>query len=376
MPAIRKFVVSFHADLRSGYQNSMEASMNFPCRGWRLSLFSMAAGALLCLAAALAQARDAAAYQGADRQQRLLDGARKEGELTLYSSTPADEIAVLAAAFEKKYGIKVKLWRAASDKVLQRVVTESRGRRFEVDIVEADGSNLEALQREQLLREVKSPYLADLLPQAIPAHREWVGARLNIFALAYNTSLVRKDELPKTYQDLLHPKWKGKLGIEAEDADWFAGVVEELGEARGLKLFRDIVATNGISVRKGHTLLANMVASGEVPLALTVHNFKAEQLKRNGAPLDWFVIAPAIAQLNGISVARHAPHPHAAVLFYDFLLSDAQSMLLKHDYLPTSRKVATPLSKLPLKYMDHKAVLDQNEKWSKLYEEIIGRQSK
>jgi iron(III) transport system substrate-binding protein len=129
-------------------------------------------------------------------------------------------------------------------------------------------------------------------------------------------------------------------------------------------------------VRKGHTLLANMVASGEVPLALTVHNFKAEQLKRNGAPLDWFIVPPAIAQLNGVSVARHAPHPNAAVLFYDFLLSDAQSILMKHDYMPASRKVPTPLGKLPLKYMDHKVVLDENDKWTRLYEEIITRQAK
>jgi iron(III) transport system substrate-binding protein len=354
--------------------------MKSTCHGRRLFLTRMAGGAaaaaLLFLGASVALAQDAAGYQGADRQQRLLDGAKKEGELTVYSSTPADEITVLTAAFEKKYGIKVKLWRAGSDKVLQRVVTEARARRFEVDLVEADGSNLEALQREKLLQEVKSPHLADLLPQAIPGHREWVGARLNIFALAYNTDLIKKDDLPQTYQDLLNPKWKGKLGIEADDADWFAGVVEDLGEAKGLKLFRDIVATNGVSVRKGHTLLTNMVASGEVPLALTVHNFKAEQLKRNGAPLDWFVIAPAIAQLNGISVARHAPHPNAAVLFYDFLLSDAQSILLKRGFMPTSRKVATPLSRLPLKYMDHKAVLDQNDKWTKLYDEIIIRQSK
>ena len=348
--------------------------------GRRLSLRNMAgagaAGVLLFFAASVAQAQEAAVYQGADRQQRLLDGAKKEGELMIYSSTPADDMAALTAAFEKKYGSKVKLWRSGSDKVLQRVVTEGRARRFEVDIVEADGSNLEALQRESLLQEVKSPHLADLLPQAIPPHREWVGARVNIFALAYNTNLIKKEELPKTYQDLLNPKWKGKLGIEAEDADWFAGVVGELGEAKGLKLFRDIVASNGISVRKGHTLLANLVASGEVPLALTVHNFKAEQLKRNGAPLDWFVIAPAIAQLNGVGVARHAPHPNAAVLFYDFLLSEAQSILLKHDYLPTSRNVSTPLSKLPLRFMDHKVVLDQNDKWSKLYEEIITKQSK
>ncbi|HEY4319161.1 MAG TPA: extracellular solute-binding protein [Herbaspirillum sp.] len=334
------------------------------------------AAAALLLATSLACAQDPINYQGADRQQRLLEGARKEGELQLYTSTPADEISVLITAFEKKYGIKVKLWRSGSDMVVQRLVGEGRARRFEADVIEADGTNLEALYREQLLQEVHSPNLADLIPQAIPPHRQWVAARVNIFTLAYNTKLVKKSDLPKAWTDLLDPKWKGKLGIEAADADWFATIMSELGEAKGLKLFRDIVAANGLSVRKGHTLLANLVASGEVPLALTVHNFKAEQFKRNGAPIDWFIIPPAVAQLNGIAVARNAPHPNAAVLFYDFMLSDGQTVLAQHDYMTTNKKYPTPLSKLPLKFMDHKTVLDESDKWNKLYQDIIVKQAK
>ena len=207
-------------------------------------------------------------------------------------------------------------------------------------------------------------------------HREWVGTRLNIFAMAYNTNLVKKEDLPKSYQDLLNPKWKGKLGVEAEDLDWFAGVIGELGEAKGLKLFRDIVATNGLSVRKGHTLLTNLVVSGEVPMSLTVYNYKAEQLKNKGAPIEWFVIPPAIARPNGSGVLRRAPHPYAAVLFYDFMLSDAQPILLKRDYVPTSKKVETSLNKMPIKFVDPKVILDEKEKWRALYEEIITKQAK
>ena len=351
-----------------------EYSRRHIARFMRIAAIS-AAGALL-MPNSTAWAQDAANYQGPDRQQRLLEGAKKEGELQLYTSTPADEISVLIAAFEKKYGIKVKLWRSGSDMVVQRMVSEGRARRFEADVVEADGTNLEALYREQMLQEVHSPNLADLIPQAIPPHRQWVAARVNIFTLAYNTKLVARSDLPKAWSDLLDPKWKGKLGIEAADADWFATLMSELGEARGLKLFRDIVAANGISVRKGHTLLANLVASGEVPLGLTVHNFKAEQFKRNGAPIDWFIIAPAIAQLNGIAVSRNPPHPNAAVLFYDFMLSDGQAVLAEHDYMTTNKKYPTPLSRLPLKFMDHKAVLDESDKWNRLYQDIIVKQGK
>ena len=342
----------------------------------------VAAGILLALFAVQAPAQAPAdssriaQLQGPDRQQRLADGAKKEGELTLYTSAPVDDVAVLTAAFEKKYGVKVRVWRAASEKVLQRAVTEARANRFDVDVIDTNGPEMEGLHREKLLQEVKSPYLGDVIPQAIMPHREWVGTRLNIFTAAYNTKLVKKEELPKSYEDLLDPKWKGRLGIEAEDFDWFSGVIGAMGEAKGVKLFRDIVAKNGISVRKGHTLLTNLVASGEVPLALTVYNYKAEQLKNKGAPIDWFAFPPAIARPNGSGVMRRAPHPNAAVLYFDFMLSDAQALLAKRDFIPTNKKIDSPLNKMPIRFVDSAVILDQEAKWSNLYHDIFTKQGK
>jgi iron(III) transport system substrate-binding protein len=336
---------------------------------------------LLCFAilgTSLASAADPAAvaaiaqYDGPDRMQRLIEGAKREGELTLYTSLTVDDMAVINGAFEKKYGVKVKMWRAGADKVLQRVVTEAQGNRFDVDVAEAGTLALESLRREKLLVPVKSPHHADLIAQAVPAHREWVGSRLNVFVHAYNTNQVKKDEAPKTYQDLLHPKWKGKLGIEAGDEDWFATVVRDMGEEKGLKLFRDISANNGFSVRKGHTLLTNLVASGEVPFALTVYNFTAEQLKQKGAPLEWYVMQPAVARANGLAVARRAPHPHAAILYYEFMISEeGQQILAKRDFVTTSAKLPSPLGKTPLKLVDAALMLDENEKWTRLYDEVI-----
>src|SRR5262245_13209190 len=182
---------------------------------------------------ALAQANrvaEIANYQGADREQRLIEGAKKEKELTFYSSIPPDDISVLAAAFDKKYGVKVKVWRADSEGFLQRILSEARARRFEVDVVAGSSSALEPLYRENLLQETKSPCLADIIPQAIAPHRQWVSVYLSTFVQAYNTNLVTKDSLPKTFQDLVRPEWKGRLGIEAEDFDWFAQVVMDMGE--------------------------------------------------------------------------------------------------------------------------------------------------
>ena len=335
------------------------------------------AAASLAMPAASAQGRATSAemanYSGADRVQRLIDGAKKEGPLSMYTSAQTDDIGALTAAFEKKYGIKSTIWRAGSEKVLQRAVTEARGNRHTVDIIETNGPELESMSREKILQAVKSPVLTQLMPQALRPHGEWVGTRLNVFVQAWNTKLVKKEELPKTWDDLLHPRWKGRLGIEAEDQDWLSGVCAEIGEARGVKLFKDIVAANGMSVRKGHTLLTQLVVSGEIPFALTVYNYKAEQLKDKGAPIDWFSIGTPIARPNGVGVLRAAPNPHSAILFFDYELSEeGQKVLASRDFVPTNTKVESPFTKGPMRFVDSRVMLDEYEKWNKLYEEIFG----
>jgi iron(III) transport system substrate-binding protein len=318
-----------------------------------------------------------ALYTGSDREQRLIQGAKQEGGVTVYTSLTVQDTLNLGNAFEKKYGIKPKFWRAGSEGVLQRIVTEIRAGHYEFDVVETNGPELEALHREKMLQKAWSPYNADLIPEAIMPHGEWVGTRLNMFVQIYNTKLIRKEDFPKSYQDLLDPKWKGKLGIEAADVDWFGTVVKEMGEEKGLKFFRDLVAANGLSVRKGHTLLAGLTASGEVPLGLTVYNHNADQLKVKGAPVDWSVIQPAIVRSNGVGVSVRPAHPNAAVLFYDFMLSDGQAILARNEYLTASRKTASNiLDNLKLKFVDPVTVLDESAKWDKLFTEIITQQQK
>ena len=313
-----------------------------------------------------------AAYEGPDRQERLVAGARREGFVSLYTSFPPEDVATLNAAFESKYGVKVRAWRAASEKVLQRTVAEAQAGHDEVDIIDSNSVPLELLHRRRLLQAVRSPHQADLIAAAVPEHREWAWARLSVFVQAYNTRLVKKAELPASYGDLLDPRWKGRLGIEASDEDWFAEVVQALGEEKGLSLFRDLAAKNGLSVRRGHSLLAQMVASGEVPFALTVYNFTAEQLKAQGAPLEWFTLAPAVAHGNGFAVLRRAPHPHAALLYYDFMIGeDGQRILADRKSVPTSRKIRTILDRDALRIIDPVRLVEHSERWGKLYEEII-----
>ena len=334
------------------------------------------AALLAAPAVALAQAPDPSAqiirYEKPDREQFLVQGAKKEGEVLLYTSLVPEDLTALAAAFERKYGVKLKTWRANSEKVLQRAVTEARAGRHDADLVETNGPQLESLYREKGLQPLRSPHLKDLMAQARPAHGHWVGTRINMFVQSYNTNLVKKDELPKSYAELTHPRWKGRLGIEAEDEDWFAMIIKELGEEAGLRTFREIARVNGFSVRKGHTLLAGLVGSGEIPFALTTYSHGAEKMKQKGAPVEWFAIAPAIGRANGIGVVRKPPHPHAAALFVDFLLSpEGQAILQKGGYVPANLRVEDRAQKLPLRFVDPAVILDEHDKWKKLWAEIV-----
>ena len=185
---------------------------------------------------------DIASLSGPDRTQRLIDGAKKEGVVSLYSSAVTDDSNAIAGAFEKKYGVKVQLWRGSSEDILRRAVTEHRGGRDDVDVAETAGTEMEGLRREQLLQEISSPVFADLIPQAVAPHRPWVTSRLSIFTAAFNTTLIKPEDAPKTYEDLADPQWKGKLGVEADDGNWFMSIAGAMGEDKAVALFRKIVA--------------------------------------------------------------------------------------------------------------------------------------
>jgi iron(III) transport system substrate-binding protein len=311
-----------------------------------------------------------AACSGTTREQAT---AAHEGALTLYTTIAEKDLPTLIQPFEAKHGIKVTIWRAGTDKVLQRTIAEAGAGRADVDVIHFGSPEMDALARENVLAAVDSPIHAELQPGSVPPHKRWAATLLSVWVQAYNTKLLTRDELPKSYGDLLDPKWKGKLGIEAKDQDWFASVIDVMGGGdHGLKFFQDLVATNGISVRLGHTLLTNMVISGEVPLALTVYNYMPEQAKKKGAPIDWFTLEPAIARSNAVGIARNAPHPNAGRLFYDYLLgAEAQQHFVSMDYVPSNTKVASPLEGVKILQVDPVRTLDEAEKWTGLFNQTF-----
>ena len=339
-------------------------------------LAALAALPATCSAAAVVQAPpgpNAAVYgyQGPDRAERLLERARHEGGVSVYTSLAPTEATPLVEAFEKKTGVKVQLWRALSDGVVKRAVTEAQARRHAVDVVETNGPEMESLAREQVLAAFFSPYLADLPAAIIPRHGLWVPDRLNFFVVAYNPNKVKAAELPKSYDGFLDPKWKGRIALEATDAEWMAGVVKAWGEPRGMDFMRKLGATKP-DMRKGHVLLAQLIASGEVDVALTAYHANAQSFKKRGAPVDWAPVEPVIARPQGIGVARHAPHPNAALLFVDFMLSpQAQEMLSAMGRTPSSARVKTDTSGMAYVISDPAVTLDEADKWQLIWDKLF-----
>jgi iron(III) transport system substrate-binding protein len=305
-----------------------------------------------------------------------LECAKKEGEVMVYHSTQLEDLKPVFDAFTRKYGVRVTDWRSSSENVVQRTISEARANKNTADFIENNSPEQEALRRERLLKKMDSPHFADLRPGTLGAHHEYATSTMDVFVQPYNTDKVKKEEVPKTFEDLADPKWKGRLGIEAEDQAWFGTFLKHYGEDKGLRLFRDIVEKNGLSVRKGHTLLANLVNSGEVPLALTVYNYKPPQLKAKGGHIDWVVLQPAIAQLHAVAVLNKAPHPCSAALLFDFFLGEGQPILAERNFVPSSTKVKSPLGDTPIRFIDPAETLEKQDQWLKLYQDNVVKRPK
>jgi len=329
--------------------------------------------ASLSVSAAHAQSATDAVFHlnGPDREAKLAAQAKKEGKIVLYTSLAPSESKPLAEAFEKKYGVKVELWRALSDKVVQRTIAEARAHRNDVDVVETNGPEMDMMAREKVFEAYDTPYLADLPSNAVPPGHLWLPDRMNFFVVGFNTDKVKRSEIPATYEGFLDPKWKGKLGIEATDQEWMATLVKAMGEQKGMDFFRKLAAMKP-DMRKGHVLIAKLVSAGEVPVCLSCYNSNIISLKRKGAPVDFVPVQPVAARPQGIGVAKAAPHPAAAVLFADFVLSpEGQKLYESMGRVPASTKVKSELNDFPFTMMDPDIVLKEEDKWQKVWDQLF-----
>jgi len=266
---------------------------------------------------------------GAERD-RVLEGAKKEGRLVLYAGMDTDEAMLFTNEFSKKYPfIKSEIFRSSGEKIQTRFLVEHRASTHSADVFQASIIQVYQLKNLKLLGRYGSEEAAGYRDGFKDPQGYWTALYQIPYVIGYNTQLVAPKDAPASYEDLLNPKWKGWIALETEEYQWFYHWMQILGRDKGLDFMKKFAGQN-LQMRAGHTLLAQLVAAGEVALATVVYSNRVERMKASGAPIDWVRFkGPTITAINAIGIPEKAPHPNSAKLFVDFALSKEGQNLLR-----------------------------------------------
>lgn len=334
----------------------------------------------------LALAIGAAFVAGSARAQdaALVDAARKEGRLVWYTTQIVNQFARPAAdAFEKKYGIKVDFIRADSNEVALRILNEGKAGKVQADVF--DGTAAVSILRKEGLVLQWVPDAARRLPaNATDRDGYWVATNLYVLTPGYNTDLVPKGSEPKTFQDLLDPKWKGKIAWNASPTPSGAGgfvglVLSHMGEEKGRDYLKQLATQNIAGLQVAARQVLDQVIAGEYSIALSIFNNHAVISAAKGAPSDWIPMNPALAVFSVVSITKAAPHLNASKLFLDFLVSpEGQKLYQQADYMPIDPSVPPKDPKLRPDNVTFKAlyftpdeIAEKMPGWAAVYRQIF-----
>jgi len=258
----------------------------------------------------------------------LMAGAKAEGQLTVYSSTNEQEGLPLWKLFEDATGVKVNYVRNAEAPMLAKIALEARSGQQSWDVQNAGSVNQIP---PALTLDWEPPLASQIMPEARDPAKRWWGVYAGYNAPQYNTNLVKAGDLPKTYDEFLdHKEWAGKAIIEGTEREWMEAVLQFYGKDKGRSLLDNIVKTLNPIVLDGHLAMARQIAAGEYPIMLTNYTMLTTNLKQQGAPTDFLPLDPVSVWFGMVGANKHAPHPNAAKLAENFLLSrEAQSLSSK-----------------------------------------------
>jgi iron(III) transport system substrate-binding protein len=319
-----------------------------------LALSAACAGLALLttpVAAQSAKAINPLTYNGADREQQLIAGAKREGEVAFYSGMIENQaLRPIAQAFQAKYPfLKLTYWRADSEDIVAKIAAESRGRNHVGDVIEGTGIGEEAIQAD-LAQPFTSPLLKDFPAQYRDPSHLWAPTRMSYFGTAYNTHLVQPGEIPKTYEALLDPRWKGQMAWSYGPAVGTSLFITNLrvawGDQKAMDYFKKLAQQKVIDYGATARTVVDRVMAGEFQLGLNIYAHHPLISKAKGAPVDTVLMDPVPSAAGTVLIPKGAPHPFAAMLLIDFLLSkEGQEIMAKSEYFPSRPDVA-PLPQL------------------------------
>jgi ABC-type Fe3+ transport system substrate-binding protein len=351
----------------------------------RAGFLAMSVTMLCALQAAWSTAatvEEVALMKSANREKALIEGAKKEGKVMFYTGLIVDQVVrPVKAAFEKEYPfVQVEFFRGNAERLAQKMLAEYQAKRYDVDVVSGSATST-IVQRAGFMQRFYSPHIAEYPAELKDSKGFWGSTNVYFMTLGYNTRNVRVADLPKTYDDLLNPRWKGQMmwstsrgsGAPQFIGNIFASMGQEAGKAYLQKLKQQNIAKSTASARQ----ILDMVIAGEYPIAIQIFNHHAYISKVAGAPVDWQPLEPVTATNNTIGVAKNAPHPYAAMLFIDFVLSrQGQKVFQASNYLPAHPDV--PALQVDLKpgggrfkkvnYLSPDLIYDKSNEWGDYFD--------
>ena len=226
-----------------------------------------------------------------------------------------------------------------------RLVSEAQANAVKADIAHQSGFDFYGVFQKGVFAPYDSPERA-AFPQNFKDEKGyWVIHNATLNVIAYNTARVVPADVPKSFWDLTQPKWKGQMLMDENESKWMAGMVEYFGENKAMDLMRKL-ADQDMQFRNGHTLLATMVAAGDRAMAVVAFADSVEGLRQKGAPIDWIAVEPLLGLSIGLALVKNAPHPNAAKLFIDFLLSqEGQQAIAAEGYFSPRQDVQSSIMK-------------------------------
>src|SRR6266850_2502205 len=262
------------------------------------------------------------------RQKTLVEKARSEGEVSFYSSLQAQQIDPFIRVFQKRYPfIKVNPYRVSGNRQVIKIQTEMNAGNHLFDVTNGSAEQASALKKIGAIDPYQSPQRQFFNNPNKDKDGYFTSLYVIPIVLGYKTKLVKRPDAPKTYDDLLQPKWKSNMFLDDESYEWFAVLLKQMGRDKGLQYMRNL-AKQDLRLVRGRTAESQLIAAGERPLAITLSGHTVLDLKARGAPIDQMILDPYFAQANKLMLARHAPHPYSAALFVDWALSEeGQSMI-------------------------------------------------
>jgi len=307
----------------------------------------------------------------AERQANLVREAKKEGTVVWYAAMNREDLRQFTSGFEAEYPfLKVEVLTSGPQSLLNRILTEYRAGKYNYDILNIRSSALYMLKKASAAMRYDTPNRRALRAGFYDKEGYLNGLWASLLVYLFNTHQVSRAQAPKAVEDLLQPKWKGKLGMDKDADDWLAAVMDFYGDDKGKQLARALGAQN-LQIRTGRSLVSQLVAAGEFPVQIDAHHHEAVTLRKAGAPIDYVFPEPFIPvkAVSALVLSSRPPHPHSAALLVDFMLSKkGQGIAYRQGRWPAYKELA---SGGPDDVGNRKTLIPDGDKWGSRYEELV-----